>query len=162
MPESFRNQSFANRFAAMGDQSEGIFDLVHTKSHPLGLNRPNFTMRNMTPEMRYTPDRMTSDKLWEVMGFGTDQKLKIKVEKIEALLKWKEIGPTWLFIYDSKNHRYWEASLDAWHAACVLRGTLDSFPEGKEYYALTPEHFPTTPKDAPPLEADTPDNNVVS
>lgn len=98
----------------MGDIAEGVFDHVYNgRAHELGLNRywqngDRLYMNKMTAAMRYAPDRMTIDALIEVMGVGHDQTLKIKLEKLDALTKWEEVGPVRLFVYDSKNHRYWE------------------------------------------------------
>lgn len=155
---AFHQQSFQNRLATMGDIAEGEFDRVYEgKVHNFGLNRvwvngDNLYMNDMTVPMRYMPDRMTRDKIFEVMGCGRDQTLKLKVEKIQALQAWDDIGPTWLFVYDSSNHRYWEAPINLWVQAVGFYGELRTFPEGKEYWALHTDHFPTAPKDAPPRD----------
>ena len=151
---NFHQQSFSARFAAMGDQAEAIFDLVHPKSHELGLNRPPFGMAGMSAVMRYTPDRMRRDAFVEVMGFGRGQALKVKDEKFEALQSWSTIGPVELFIYDSHNHRYWEGPLDEWLLAYqgAERGEYED--NGKTYVTLPAAMFPFEPKQVPDVPQD--------
>jgi hypothetical protein len=151
---NFHQQSFSARFGAMGDQAEGIFDLVHPKSHELGLNRPPFGMAGMSANMRYVPDRMRRDAFVEVMGFGRGQALKVKIEKFEALQSWQTIGPVELFIYDSHNHRYWEGPLDAWRWAFEGAETGEYEDNGKPYVTLPAENFPFEPSDAPDVRKD--------
>lgn len=140
---SFHEQSFAARFGTMGDTAEAIFDEVcGHKTHELGLNRPNFSMREMTPQMRYTPDRLTADAFVECMGIGRDGILKIKDEKIEALTAWRELGPVKLFVYDQKNHSYFIAQWVDWLYAIERYAATETFPEGKTYKALYRDHFP--------------------
>lgn len=142
---SFHEQSFQSRFGTMGDQAEAAFDQVFPKNHKLGLNRPPFSMSGMLLEMRYVPDRITRDAFVEVMGIGTDQTLKLKIEKFDALFAWKSIGPVDLFVYDSKHDRWWLAPITDWFRAVLLHGTLDQFHDGKEYAALHADHFPSLP-----------------
>lgn len=152
---SFHQQSFHNRFGSMGDQAEAVFDAVYEgKTHALGLNRTwqngqQLYMGKMTSAMKATPDRMVSDHLAEVMGIGRDQTGKFKDNKMTPLLEWEFVGPVTIFIYDSFNHRYWEASLGAWMNACLESGTREAFHDGPEYWALPVEHFPVEPTDAP-------------
>lgn len=153
---SFHTQSFNNRFGSMGDQAEAIFDLVYEgKVHELGLNRnwqngDRLYMRQMTPAMRAAPDRMVSDHFAEVMGIGKDQMGKFKDVKVGPLGEWdRHIGPVTIFIYDSFNHRYWEAPLADWVDACERHATRQAFHDGPEYWALPVDHFPTEPKAAP-------------
>lgn len=155
---SFHKQSFSNRFGAMGDQAEAVFDAVYKgKVHELGLNRvwqngDRLYMGQMTPHMKATPDRMVKDHFAEVMGIGRDQMGKFKDVKLFPLLDWNNIiGPVTIFIYDSFNHRYWEANVYDWEEACRLFGTREAFHDGPEYWALPVEHFPVEPVDAPPI-----------
>lgn len=148
---SFRNQSFANRHETMGDIAEAVFDDVYDEQvHDFGLNRfwkngKRLYMNDMSVAMRYMPDRMTKDRIFEVMGFGRDQTLKVKFEKLQALRRWVAIGPVWLFIYDSANERYWEFTLEALDHAILQHGAAAAFPEGKEYWGIKAEHLPSTP-----------------
>lgn len=133
----------------MGDTAEGIFDRVHPKNHPLGLNRPPFFMGKMTAAMRYTPDRMDGTRIIECMGIGRDGKLKIKVEKLTALDCWEAIGPTWLFVYHQGQDTYYEAAVADWNRAALTHGLRKQFPEGKEYFELYYKDFPTDPLPVP-------------
>jgi hypothetical protein len=152
---NFHRQSFAARHNTMGDVAELIYDTVYDgQAHPLGLNRywmngKRLTLTAMTDAMRYTPDRMSADGYVEVMGCGRDQLLKLKTEKLKALQQWAALGPVNLFVYDSKNHRYWEAPLEQWDEAIADHADLGTFPEGKTYWSLHTRHFPSTPKEAP-------------
>lgn len=150
---AFHQQSFKKRFGTMGDTAEAIFDLVHPKSHPLGLNRPPFFMGGMPLALRYTPDRMLRDRTVECMGIGRDRKLKLKTEKVEALAMWEALGPVHLFVYDQKAHTYYEAPLQAWRDALDSYGIARTFDnDGKAYLELGADHFPTQPQPIP--EAD--------
>lgn len=148
---SFHTQSFAARHNTMGDISEGVFDQVtEGRAHPLGLNRfwmngDRLYMNKMTPAMRYAPDRMTAEGFVECMGVGRDQILKLKKEKLDALLEWAELGPVDLFVYDSHKVRWWQAPVGTWWAQCAEHATEGTFPEGKKFYALKTEHFPGEP-----------------
>jgi len=159
---TFHTQSFANRFSAMGDMAEGIFDLVYQgKTHALGLNRvwqngDRLYMGQMTPSMKATPDRMVKDHFAEVMGIGRDQTGKFKDVKLLPLLDWDmHIGPVTIFIYDSSNHRYWEANVKDWQLACEKHGERKAFHDGPEYWALPVWAFPVEAVDAPSIEPDT-------
>ena len=150
---SFHKQSFASRHNTMGDISEAVFDqITEGRSHPLGLNRywmngDRLYMNKMTPAMRYTPDRLTAHAFVECMGCGRDQILKVKHEKMEALLDWTDLGPVDLFVYDSSKARWWQAPIGTWWAQCREHGAEGTFPEGKRYYALATAHFPGEPNE---------------
>lgn len=148
---SFHKQSFANRFSAMGDEAEQIFDLIYPRHHKLGLNRPPFGVGGMTLGMRYTPDRMTRDAFVEVQGIGRDRTLKIKDEKFEALALWAKagIGPVKLFIWDRTDQVTYEGALLDWYVAAQARGVPGVYPEGKTYLGLNVAHFPTEARPLP-------------
>lgn len=152
---SYNTQNFATRHGAMGDQSEAVHDEIHgDRVHRLGLNRywangGRLHLGNMTLPMRYAPDRMVDDALVECMGIGRDQTLKLKDEKLEALQAWTNIGPVRLFVYDSKNHRYWLAGLHRWLWMIEDFGVDAEFHDGKAYKGLHSDHFPGEPTDAP-------------
>lgn len=139
---SFHKQSFANRFAAMGDEAEGIFDLVHPKNHALGLNRPPFSMRWMPAVARYVPDRMNDKAFWEVQGLGRDRTLKIKFEKLDALDLWDGLWCVKFFIWDKTTETVYEGDYADWLAACKAFGNHRVYPEGKDYWALNVDNFP--------------------
>jgi hypothetical protein len=150
---SFHQQSFAARHGAMGDESEAVFDSLHgERVHRLGLNRywangGKLHLNQMTTPMRYAPDRQTIDRYVECMGVGRDQTLKIKDEKLVSLLRWNNLGPVDLFVYDSKHNRWWQAHILEWNQAITDHATVDHFPEGKAYWALHATHFPGEPCD---------------
>ena len=150
----FHAQNFATREGTMGDIAEGVFDLVHPKSHNLGLNRfwsngIRLYLGKMTPAMRYTPDRLNAMAFVEVMGIGTKQALSLKDEKLAALMQWTVLGPVELFVYDSKKHRYWEAPIERWGKRIHSFGAPGAFHDGKTFRRLAARHFPCEPKDAP-------------
>lgn len=152
---SFHKQSFTKRFATMGDPAEAAFDLVYPKNHKLGLNRPPFFMGGMPLTMRYTPDRMTRVRITECMGVGRDRKLKIKVEKVEALLAWQHIGPVWLFVWDSHKKRYYDAPIEDWVDNLLTHGIARTFDnDGKAFTELDVSHFPTEPLELPQEHAE--------
>ena len=141
---AFHEQTFTKRFAQMGDASEAAFDTLYPKHHKLGLNRPPFFMGGMNATMRYTPDRMRRDAIIECMGCGRDGILKLKVDKLSALIAWKAIGPVNLFVFHSTTGACYEASIDDWEQAVLDHGTLETFErDDKKYWALNINDFPT-------------------
>lgn len=134
----------------MGDTAEAIFDRVNPKSHPLGLNRPPFTMRHMTNPMKHTPDRMTATDIVECMGMGRDRRLKLKLDKVASLFTWETIGPVRLFVYDQAEHVYYDAPIADWARAARTHGLVKAFEnDGNEYYELHAQFFPTDPQQIP-------------
>lgn len=134
----------------MGDPAEAAFDAIYPKHHKLGLERPPFYMGGMALCHRYTPDRMLRDGEYECMGIGRDRTLKIKDEKIEALVRRNDaIGPVHLFVYDSVRKVYYVAAIDAWVTAIDNHADSAEFPEGKTYKAIHADHFPDTEKAVP-------------
>jgi len=145
---NFREKSWGARYDTMGDIAETAFLNVYPKAHRLGLNRPDFDVRGMADPMRYAPDFMLSDGLYEVMGVASrgDSLLKVKFEKLDALSTWMCIGPVHLFIYDSSRKRYWIAPLRDWSKSCHKHGEVARFPDNrKPYFALHIDDFPTEP-----------------
>lgn len=131
---SFRDQPFAHRIGAMGDEAEGVFEAVYPEGFVRwGLNRPPINVSQLPEQMRYAPDYLTAKGLVEVQGVGSDQLLKLKVEKYEALRKWGDVMRTDLFVWDSKHRRYAWVRLDDLRA---LLGDLRQFPEGKPYWSI--------------------------
>lgn len=133
---SFHQQSFSNRFRAMGDEAEGVFEQANEgKFVRYGLNRPPIGMHQMPPKIRYTPDYMTTHALVEVMGVGNDRILKLKTEKAHALQDWHEDWNVELFLWDSKLKQHttikwpilWELVIDM---------PMNTFPEGKQYWEI--------------------------
>jgi hypothetical protein len=140
---AFHQAPFAVRYSQMGDVSEGVFETLTPNHHRYGLNRPNMYVANLPPMLRYTPDYLTPNGLVEVMGIGKDKTLKIKIEKINALLKWHMTGEVHLFVYDSYRKKWWLAEIDDWFSACVSYGEMARFPDNnKEYVRLNSDNFP--------------------
>ena len=98
MAREYHQQPFSTRYGVLGDVAELAFMEAHPHAHRLGLNRPAFSMKDMTDNMRYTPDFMLGDGFYEVMGFSSrgNDSLKLKFEKLDALRSWADIGPTFL------------------------------------------------------------------
>lgn len=145
---NFNEKKWNNRFSTMGDIAEGAFTNVHPEAHRIGLNRPDFDVRGMADTLRYAPDYMLPDGLYEVMGVASrgDSLLKIKFEKLTSLSTWMCIGPVNLFVYDSSKKRYWESSLQEWTKACHKYADVSRFPDNKKpYFALHIDDFPSEP-----------------
>jgi hypothetical protein len=141
----FHKQAFNSRFNMMGDPAEAVFDEMHPKHHKLGLNRPPFGMGGMNAAMRYVPDRMTRFSFVEIMGIGADRLLKLKDEKIDALMEWCQLGPVELFVWDKHTDLTYCTHINQWRDAIESFGTPGTFSEGKAFKALHVEHFPVSP-----------------
>lgn len=141
---SFKDAPWHRRVNTLGDIAESEFLKRHPNAHRLGLNRPPWRVNDMPTEaMKATPDFMLKDRIVEVMGFGRDQLLKLKLFKAEALQAWNEIGPVHLWVWDSHTERCWDAPLGAWLDACWANGTIKKFPDNnREYHELHADHFP--------------------
>ena len=80
---SFKDGTWAQRFGALGDEAEQVFERVARYGWVrYGLNRPPLQMHRLPARIRYTPDYLMSNKFIEVQGLGRDQKLKLKLDKI--------------------------------------------------------------------------------
>ena len=133
---SFKDRPFQKRFEAMGDMAETAFEERYGANYVrYGLNRPPLKMSALPPVLRYTPDYLTSNALVEVQGLGQDQTFKLKLDKLEALNFWNTLHPVVLYVYDSYNDR--DKALD-WQTLTRLcqEAKIDTFPEGKKYYAV--------------------------
>lgn len=147
---AFRDQSFANRFLVLGDEAEGVFDSLYPASRPFGLNRPPFNVSKLSLRQRYAPDRQMVDGLVEVMGLGSDQKLKLKIEKVLGLLQWEATDPVSLFVWDRTNRRHTIGPIDLWVDALFRCGEYDQFPDNQRpYIALHTSDFPYPFEDLP-------------
>lgn len=142
---TYRDKRWHKRFETMGDTAENAFLEVHPYAHRTGLNRPSFDVRGMVDAMRYAPDFMVPDCLYEVMGCASrgDSLLKVKFDKLSALATWECIGPVRLWIWDSSKKRYWDGTLQEWTKACHKHGEVARFPDNnKPYFALHIDNFP--------------------
>jgi hypothetical protein len=147
---AFHQRDFAARFGAMGDESEDVFLSLFPSAHRTGLNRPRFSMVGMKVEARYTPDFLLREGFYEVMGIGRDGLLKLKVEKLQALMRWhRHIAPTRLWVRSSVDDHTWCDLIDQWFAACHSHATAEVFPDnGKPYLSLHRDRFPGSMSDA--------------
>lgn len=137
---SFRDQDFQARFAGMGDKAEREFERVMREDRRLGfvrtgLERPPIQVHRLPKHVRYLPDYLTSRCWVEVQGFGQDQIVKVKLDKLEALAWWNQEHPVELFLYDSHNHRWGQYPL-ALVQALTAHAEIRQFHEGKHYYAI--------------------------
>jgi hypothetical protein len=142
---SFKDQSWNSRFAQMGDQAEAQFvdwmeNVVKAGYVRFGLDRPPIAVHMLPLKLRYTPDFLTSKRLYEVKGFGRDRIAKIKIENHDALEAWASDMPTRIFFYNSTDHMAWTTNIVGlpWHELDVA-----SFPEGKDYFQVTYEWLDT-------------------
>lgn len=146
MTTEYHKQPFAVRLGAMGDQAENAFEERHPHAWRTGLNRPDFPVAKLpTDAMRYTPDYMTPEGFFEVMGISSKGQgtLKLKCEKVSALQLWTLLGPVKLWVWDSGRRRYACAPLGDWFDQCVWHGQMDRFPDNKKsYWSLHFNHFP--------------------
>lgn len=137
MPQ-FRNQHWAKRFDVMGDTAEAKFEEVSRTSFVrFGLQRPPLKVPALPVRIRYAPDYLRTYDFVEVQGFGREQRLRVKVEKLNALHFWNGVHPVQFFAFDSKNDRWAFIPLkdiDRW----IDGGTVElgHFPEGKAYFAI--------------------------
>lgn len=145
---SFHERPFAARYAQMGDRAETAFSSLHPTAHRLGLNRTSLNTSKMSAHMRYTPDFLTELGAWEVMGFSSrgNGVLKLKCEKLDALLAWNLLMPTHLWVYDSARNRCWAAPVNQWASACYSNGERLFFPDNlRPYWNLPMKDFPSAP-----------------
>lgn len=141
----YYERPFPARYAVMGDKAESAFESLNPNAHRLGLNRPKLNMSRMLPAMRYTPDYLTEEGAFEVMGFSSrgNACLKVKCEKLEALLAWTMLFPTYLWVFDSGKNRVCHAPVNDWATACYQHAERLFFPDNmRPYWNLPVEHFP--------------------
>lgn len=150
--KDYNSQTFDKRFGYLGDTAEAAFDRVCPKHHKLGLNRPPFGMNGMDAVLRYTPDRMTRKGFVEVMAIGHDDTLKLKHEKLDALLLWNRIAPVDLFVYHKPKNLYWQAPIADWSKLLKRAGVESEFDDGKQYIGLHSDNFPGVPAEVPDVE----------
>ncbi len=129
----------------MGDEAEGVFEQVYEGAFErYGLNRPCVQVNSLPPFVRYTPDYLTSKSLVEVQGFGADNKVKFKNEKLIGLTQWNAIMPVMVFIYHRQTKSYVTVPLDVLLAMLKEYGEEGTFHDGKVYTSLHRRHFQWT------------------
>jgi hypothetical protein len=129
----------------MGDLAEGAFLVCHPQAHRLGFNRPSLNFRKMNARIRYTPDFLMEDGAYEVMGFASrgNNVLKLKLEKLTALIQWDLVIPTMLWVHDSSTKTAFCAPINWWAEACHDHGEIKRFKDNnRAYWELPAEHFP--------------------
>ena len=132
---SYRDQSWEVRVAVLGDEAEAVFESVYPHGFVrFGLRRPPISVSKLPPMIRYTPDYLTSSGLIEVMGFGRDQTLKLKLEKETALHMWSQIMPTRFFIWDRTNRRYGYVDIQGMTATAHAHGALERLDEKRAWF----------------------------
>jgi hypothetical protein len=152
-PAPFRNQSFASRYARMGDEAEGAYERhresIGRKFLRYGWNRPDINgmqFGSMPPLVRYMPDFIEWEtarkpRLVECVGYAADGKAKLKVEKLQALQEWNRAMPVVLFMYSSTTSSFIEIPVEI--IAEFTRGNpTKRFPDNnKPYYELKATDF---------------------
>lgn len=146
---SFRDRPIAQRWKAMGDEAEAVFERVYEqvvgqKFVRFGFDRAPINVARLSTHVRYSPDYCTARGLVEVQGFGSDQTFKLKLDKLDALVEWSNYDDVHVFIYDSKFDEYAWCRLFELKLALQRHADVRSFPEGKRYYALPKALLPTT------------------
>lgn len=132
---SFRDQSFANRFAKMGDAAEGVFEATYPQNwERWGLDRARINLTKVPEFVRFAPDYLTAKGFVEVQGFGRDQRFKLKDAKRLALVEWHRIFRCDVFVWDSANQRYGWLRLPELNDVLRNYGTADAFDGGRNPY----------------------------
>ncbi len=142
---SFREGRWERRFEAMGDAAEAAFeDWAEDQQRGFiryGLNRPPIAVHRLPTRVRYTPDFLTTRAFVECQGFGKDQLVKMKVDKLGCLHWWADLHEVELFLWDSHNKRSALVSLNQFDdALCEPEAALKHFHERKPYFEL-PAHL---------------------
>jgi hypothetical protein len=83
------------------------------------------------------PDYLTNGSLYEVIGCGRDQRLKIGVAKHNDLSWWSTIMDVSVYCWDRKNRQETTVTLAALEDLIDdLQVEIGSFPEGKAYWSI--------------------------
>lgn len=136
---SFASKPFAERLAFLGDEAESEFERwANIERIPFartGLHRPPFKLATLHAYIRHEPDYLTADAYYEVKGFGQEQVLKLRVDKLAALHFWDLLHPVWMWIWDSTNRRFTTLPVGQIDALAEEAET-GRFPEGTRYFAI--------------------------
>ncbi len=116
MTKAYRDQSFQQRFATLGDEAEGVYLAVTPLGNTtrVGFRRPKGVKFSQIPEFfRHMPDFITPTYLVEVVGLGRDGILKsLKTTKYEALKFWNKAAKVGglmgvvLFVWNSSEKEF--------------------------------------------------------
>jgi hypothetical protein len=139
---SFKDLSFSQRFSALGDLAEGVFERTYDQPYVrFGLSRPPIHLGGVPGIVRFAPDYISAKGFIEIQGFGGDQTFKLKHSKAEALQFWHGMWRLDFWVFDSKNQRYaWLRWPELYHACATAE--VRHFPEGYPYSAIKAKDLP--------------------
>lgn len=121
----------------MGGPAEQTFEEVCEVGWArFGLNLPPIQVHKLPLMIRYMPDYITTKALIECQGFGRDQVVKLKLEKLLGLQRWMVEHPTELFLWDSHKKRYGTITVNDICSAVVAQGQIAEFREGTKYWRV--------------------------
>lgn len=136
----FHQKNWSQRFQAMGDEAEAIFEEVYGANWVrTGLNRPPLQVHKLSVPVRYMPDYLTTKSWVEVQGCGSQRVLRIKEEKLESLWTWETLGhPVYFFIWDRTASAYTFVKLEDMYNIIAANSTVKRgvYPEGKKFYEI--------------------------
>lgn len=140
---AYRDQSWNQRFATMGDTAEAVFEEIAPLGsfERYGWNRPAVPMTKMSAMVKATPDYYCgTGHLVEVKGLGRDGILKLKVDTYKALQKWNKVQPVMLFAWNSATEEWallnWDQIVKL--VAKARKKGIESFQnDGNEYYPIS-------------------------
>lgn len=141
---SYKDQSFAARFGALGDEAEGMFERIWPKNFVrIGLNRPPLHMASLPERERHRPDYMLSASYMEVKGIGRDDTVKLKVVEMNCLAFWHQVHPVRIFIWSSHRWAWAVADLPEIQRMIDLEPevVLDRYHDGRSYFAIPGKLF---------------------
>lgn len=127
---SFHEQDWQHRETLLGDEAEGVFREVAGDCVKYGLDRPPINLRHVPDFIRFTPDFLQASRAVEVVGMGQDGILKIKCNKMLALLKWNEHMPVFVFIWNSATQLYTLLPVTELWRRLLETGKIERFHEG--------------------------------
>ncbi len=150
MSQAYRDQSFSQRFAVMGDTAEAVYETVAPLGNTtrFGFRRPKGIKFSTFPQhLRHMPDFVTASYLVEVMGLGRDGILKsMKTTKYEALKVWHKVAKLLglmglvLFIWNSAEKKFltlpWDAIVKEVAYSKKKYGVQAFENDGNTYYRL--------------------------
>ena len=150
MTKPFHEQTFAKRFAVMGDEAERVYEAVKPLGNTVrfGFRRPQGIKFGIFPSgFRHMPDFITASYLVEVMGLGRDGILKsLKVDKYEALKFWHKLSLGFkglgvvFFVWNSSKKNYvilaWTDIVEEVKYSKRKHGVQAFENDGNEYYPL--------------------------
>lgn len=100
---TFAERNWTDRETVLGDPAENAFREWANRQHipyiKYGMDRPPFPMSQLPAVIRYTPDFLTAERLYEVQGCGRDQTFKFKHDKLWALHEWHQHMDVWFWLW---------------------------------------------------------------